>query len=69
MARNGKDDTRDIVARPVDACDQTNADRVGSDDEYDRGRRGCGFACLSSRNAGPYDRGDLPAQEIVGQSR
>ncbi len=43
---NGKDDTRDIAARPLDACDQTNSDRVGSNDEYDRRRRGCGFACL-----------------------
>jgi hypothetical protein len=34
---NGKDDTRDIAA---------NSDRVGSNDEYDRRRRGCGFACL-----------------------
>jgi hypothetical protein len=32
-------------------------------------RRGCGFACLRRRNAGPYDRGDLPAQEIGRQSR
>jgi hypothetical protein len=66
---NGKDDTRDIAARPVDACDQTNSDRVGSNDEYDRRRRRCGFACLRRRNAGPYDRGDLPAQEIGRQSR
>jgi hypothetical protein len=66
---NGKDDTRDIAARPVDACDQTNSDRVGSDDEYDRSRRGCGFACLRGRNAAPYNRGDLPAQEIGRQSR
>jgi hypothetical protein len=66
---NGKDDTRDIAARPVDACDQTNSDRVGSDDEYDRRRRGCGFACLCRRNARPYDRGDLPAHEIGRQSR
>jgi hypothetical protein len=66
---NGKDDTRDIAARPVDACDQTSSDRVGSDDEYDRRRRGCGFACLRRRNAGPNDRGDLPAHEIGRQSR
>ena len=45
------------------------ARRVGSDDEYDRRRRGCGFACLRRRNAGPYDRGDLPAHEIGSQSR
>ena len=43
---NGKEDTRDIAARPLDACDQTNSDRVGSNDEYDRRRRGYGFACL-----------------------
>jgi hypothetical protein len=66
---NGKDDTRDIAARSVDACDQTNSDGVGSNDEYDRRRRGCGFACLRRGNAGPYDRGDLPAQEIGRQSR
>jgi ABC transporter substrate binding protein len=50
-------------------CDQTNSDRVGSNDEYDRRRRGCGFTCLRRRNAGPYDRGDLPAQKIGRQSR
>ena len=66
---SGKDDTRDIAARPIDACDQTNSGRVGSDDEYDRRRRGCGFACLRRRNAGPYDNGDLPAHEIGRQSR
>jgi hypothetical protein len=66
---NRKDDTRDIAARPVDACDQTKSDRVGSNDEYNRRRRGCGFACLSRRNASAYDRGDLPAQEIGRQSR
>jgi hypothetical protein len=46
-----------------------NSDGVGPNDEYDRRRRGCGFACLRRRNAGPYDRGDLPAQEIGRQSR
>jgi hypothetical protein len=28
-----------------------------------------GFARLRRGNAGPYDRGDLPAQEIGRQSR
>src|SRR5262249_54243349 len=41
---------------------------VGSNDEYDRRRRGCGFACLRRRNAGPYDRGNLPAQKVGSQS-
>ena len=32
-AKGPTDDTRDIAARPLDACDQTNSDRVGSNDE------------------------------------
>ena len=60
----GKDDTRDIAARPVEACDQANSDRIGSDDEYDGRRRGCRFARLRRISAGPYDRGHLPADEF-----
>src|SRR6516225_8106399 len=65
----GKDDTRDIAARPVEACDQANSDRIGSDDEYNGRRRGCRFARLRRISAGPYDRGHLPADEIGREPR
>src|SRR5262249_13447365 len=65
---NGKNDTRDIAARPVEACDQANSDRIGSDDEYDGRRRGCRFARLRRISAGPYDRRHLPTNAISRQS-
>src|SRR5262249_23088749 len=49
--------------------DRTTSAGVGSDDESNRRRRGCGFACLCRRNAAPYDRGDLPVHEIGRQSQ
>src|SRR6516165_4664947 len=36
-------DTSDIAARPVEAGDKTGADRVSTDAEDDRNRRGCGL--------------------------
>jgi hypothetical protein len=56
----------DIATRPVESCDQANTDRIGSAHEYDRRRRGCGFACLRRRSAGPHDRGHLPAATTIG---
>ena len=69
QVNNSKDDTRGVAARPVEACDQAGSDRIGSDDEYDRRRRGCGFGCLRRPRATRYDRGHLPADEIGRQSR
>ena len=60
----GKDNARNIAARPVEACDQAGSDRIGTNDEDDRDCRGCGFACLRRRRAGGHDRGDLLANEI-----
>jgi hypothetical protein len=66
---NDKDDARDVAARSVEACDQASSDRIGSYDEYDRRRRGCGFSCLRRSTARPNDHGHLPADEIGRQSR
>src|SRR5262245_41769027 len=66
---NDKDDAGDVAARSVEACDQTSSDGIGSYDEYDRRRRGCGFGCVRRPTARPNDRGHLPADEIGRQSR
>ena len=66
---NDKDDARDVAARSVEACDQASSDRIGSHDEYDRRRRGCGFDCVRHPTARPNYRGHLPADEISRQSR
>jgi hypothetical protein len=59
----------DVAARSVEACDQASSDRIGSHDEYNRRRRGCGFDCVPHPTARPNYNGHLPADEISRQSR
>ena len=66
---NDKDDARDVAAGSVEACDQARSDRIGSHDEYDWRRRGCGFDCVRHPTTRPNYRGHLPADEISRQSR
>ena len=60
----GKNDTRDIATRPIEACDQASSNWIGADDEYDRRCCGCSLAGPRRNGAGAYDRGYLFADEI-----
>src|SRR5262249_16560582 len=58
-------DAGGVAARPGKAGDKTKLDRVFSDAEDNRDRRGRSFGCLCSKVAGRRgDNGDAPAHEI-----
>src|SRR5262249_32579594 len=59
-----------IAARPCQAVDQTQLDRVFADTEHDRDRRGCSFSRLGSKDAsGCGDDGHTTTREVGHQSR
>src|SRR6516164_11461489 len=58
-------DAGSVAARPGKAGDKTKLDRVFSDAEDNRDRRGRSFGCLGSKVAGRRgDNGDAPAHEV-----
>src|SRR5262249_6032650 len=58
-------DAGGVAARPGKAGDKTKLDRVFSDAEDNRDRRGRSFGCLGSKVAGRRgDNGDAPAHEV-----
>ena len=57
----------DIAARPVEAGDEANSDRVGADREHDRNRRGGGFRGKRRSVARCDDHCHLAADQIGRQ--
>jgi hypothetical protein len=61
-------DTGDVAARPVEAGDEAELNRVASAYEDDRHRRGCGLGREGRRGIAD-DQGYLPAKKVRHQKR
>jgi hypothetical protein len=60
-------DAGDVTARPVEAGDQPERDRVAADHEHDRNRRGRRFGRADRRGAGGRDDGGDPPVDQIGR--
>src|SRR5215471_16953832 len=63
-----RDHTCDVAARMVEVSDEALSHRIGTANEDDRNRCGCGYHRATCQNI-PDDDGQLPTNEIGCQSR